>query len=344
MQNLWQHLKETEKPIVLYGMGNGADKIITVLEEKGIAFQGVFASDGFVRDKYFHNHKITDYKTAKNTFGDMIVLLCFGSERPEVIENVKRIASVNELYAPDVPVISDGLFDMDYVRKHRAELEAVYNLLADDLSKKTFENVIKFKISGKIDYLLDCATDNNEPYNSFLRLNNSEHFVDLGAYNGDTVLEFINRVENCSKITAVEADSKTFKKLLKNTENIENITCKNVCVSDFTGKGLFGMLGGRNSNSSTLKTEADFITVDHLLGENGATFIKMDIEGEELKAIKGAEKTIRDYKPKMLISAYHRNEDLITLPKAVLDINPNYKIYMRHFSALPAWDINYYFI
>ena len=104
------------------------------------------------------------------------------------------------------------------------------------------------------------------------------------------------------------------------------------------------MLGGRNSNSSTLKAEADFITVDRLLEGNGATFIKMDIEGEELKAIKGAEKTIRDYNPKMLVSAYHRNEDLITLPKAVLEINPHYKIYMRHFSALPAWDINYYFI
>lgn len=344
MVELWQYLKTVNKPIVLYGMGNGADKIIKVLEEKGISFQGVFASDGFVRDKYFHNHKITDYKTAKEQFGDMIVLLCFGSERPEVIQNVKKIAREQELYAPDVPVIGDGLFDSEYITNHRKELEAVYDLLADDLSKKTFENVIKFKLSGKIDYLLDCATNGNKPYNSFLHLGDSEHFVDLGAYNGDTVLDFLKRVNTYQKITAVEADSKTFKKLLKNTENIQNITCKNACISDFTGKGLFGMLGGRNSNSSTLKAEADFITVDRLLEGNGATFIKMDIEGEELKAIKGAEKTIRDYKPKMLVSAYHRNEDLITLPKAVLDINPNYKIYMRHFSALPAWDINYYFI
>ena len=50
-KELWQYLKQTDKPIVLYGMGNGADKIIKVLEEKEIRYNGVFASDGFVRDK-----------------------------------------------------------------------------------------------------------------------------------------------------------------------------------------------------------------------------------------------------------------------------------------------------
>lgn len=344
MIELWEYLKESPKPIVLYGMGNGADKIISVLESKGIAFNGVFASDGFVRDKYFHNHKITDYKTAKEKFGDMIVLLCFGSERPEVIENIKKISKESELYAPDVPVIGDGLFDLEYVIKHRKDLEAVYNLLADDISKKTFENVVKFKISGDINYLLDCAVEKDEPYENFLKLSAAEHFVDLGAYNGDTVLEFINRVSHYSHITAVEGDSKTFKKLVKNTDGFENVTLENICISNFSGKGFFGMMGGRNSNSASKKTEAEFITIDSLLMENAPTFIKMDIEGEELNAINGAKNVIKEFAPKMLISAYHRNEDLITIPKAVLEINPNYKIYMRHTAALPAWDINYYFI
>ena len=84
-RGLWQYLKTADKPIVLYGMGNGADKIIAVLESYGIGFDGVFASDGFVRNKTFHGHKIASYGELKQKFGDMIVLLCFGSERPEVI-------------------------------------------------------------------------------------------------------------------------------------------------------------------------------------------------------------------------------------------------------------------
>ena len=77
--DLWNYLKQTKKPIVLYGMGNGADKIISVLNRYDIKVAGVFASDGFVREKYFHGFKVTDYKTAKETFGDMVVLVCFGS-------------------------------------------------------------------------------------------------------------------------------------------------------------------------------------------------------------------------------------------------------------------------
>ena len=75
-KELWSELRESGKPIVLYGMGNGADKIIKVLDEYGINFQGVFASDGFVRNKEFHGHKISSYSELKEKFGEMIVLLC----------------------------------------------------------------------------------------------------------------------------------------------------------------------------------------------------------------------------------------------------------------------------
>jgi hypothetical protein len=49
--DLWQHLSESKKPVVLYGMGDGAEKIIDVLNEKGISLSGIFASDGFVPKK-----------------------------------------------------------------------------------------------------------------------------------------------------------------------------------------------------------------------------------------------------------------------------------------------------
>ena len=95
-------------------MGNGADKILAVCERSGIPVADFFASDGFVREKYFHSHKISSYAELKTKYKDMIVLLCFGSSRPEVIENVLKIASEQELYAPEVPVIGDGLFTEEY--------------------------------------------------------------------------------------------------------------------------------------------------------------------------------------------------------------------------------------
>lgn len=341
---LWKYLKTAGKPIVLYGMGNGADKIIKVLEENKISFEGVFSSDGFKKNKTFHGFEISSFEELQQKFGEMIVLLCFGSSRPEVLENVRKIAEKQEIYAPEVPVIGKGLFTEEYVNENLNAFETVYNRLADEVSKKTFENTVKFKLSGKIDYLFDCEVPIDEPYESFLKFNKNESFLDLGAYNGDTVTDFTYRVEAYQRIIAVEPDKKTFKKLLLNTQHLTDLECKNVCVSNICGTGAFGMRGGRNSGTENATVETEFMTVDGILKGDKISYIKMDIEGEEMRAIEGAQKTISLYKPKMLISCYHRTEDLITLPQAVLDIREDYKIYMRHFASLPAWDTNYYFV
>ncbi len=338
---LWEYLKTAQKPIVLYGMGNGADKIINVLNEKGIKFQGVFASDGFVRNKFFHGHQISSYTALKEKFGDMIVLLCFGSSLPDVIENILKIANEQELYAPEVPVIGGGLFDRHFLKENAQELQWVYSRLADDISRHTFESILKYKLSGKISYLLDCQVDENEPYTSFLKLKN-ERFLDLGAYNGDTVLAFMEKCPDYESITALEPDRKTYKKLLINTENIKNLTTVNACVSNKCETVNFKMLGGRNSVLGDGKDTIDAVTIDSLCF--APTYIKMDVEGQEVAAIMGGTNTILNNKPKMLISAYHRTDDFVTIPKAVFDIRDDYKIYVRHFKHLPAWDTNFYFI
>lgn len=343
-KELWQYLKNADKPIVLYGMGNGADKIIAVLEEYGISFKGVFASDGFVRNKEFHGFKISTYNELKEKFGDMIVLLCFGSARDEVIQNVKRIANEQELYAPEVPVIGGGLFTEKYLKDNIDAFIEVYNRLADDKSKQTFINTVKYKLSGKIDYLFECQVREDEPYEEFLKLSEKESFLDLGAYTGDTVSDFITRAGDYEKIIAVEPDLKTFKKLQRNTEGIRDIEIINKCISDFSGKGKFAMNAGRNSVVCETGDTTDFITVDDLLTDGKISFIKMDVEGEEIKAISSAKNTILKNKPKMLISCYHRTDDLISIPREVFKIRDDYKIYIRHFSSLPAWDTNYYFI
>lgn len=343
-RELWEYLKCSEKPIVLYGMGNGADKIINALNTYGITFRDVFASDGFVRNKLFHGHKIASFAELEEKHGEMTVLLCFGSERPEVLENIKKISAKQELYAPDVPVVGDGLFNIEYLEKNASELERVYSLLADELSRKTFENTVKYKISGKINYLLACETCKDEPYKSFLKFSDNETFLDLGAYNGDTVSDFMKRVSDFRKIIAVEPDKKSFKRLLGNFGGNGKIRCENLGISSFCGLSGFGMRGGRNSSATVGCDEIVFSTADSLAFDDKPSFIKMDIEGEEVNATVGAKRIISEYRPKMQIACYHRTEDLFAVPKAVLEIRDDYKIYMRHFPSLPAWDINYYFV
>lgn len=343
-KELWKYLKETKKPILLYGMGNGADKIINVLESFGIEYKGVFASDGFVREKLFHGKKLMSYSEAKEKYPQMIVLLCFGSAREDVRQNVLKIAAEQELFAPEVPVISDGLFCEEFYYSNKERFDTVSERLADDLSRKTYHNLIKYKLSGKIEYLLDCEVEEDEPYESFLNLSDNESFVDLGAYTGDTVIDFVNRVKTYKKIFAAEPDFKNFRKLMANTENLESIFIFNVGIGDFCGTSNFSMSGGRNSKKEKGKKEIEFRTVDSIVGENEVTYIKMDVEGEEENAILGAKNTILKHKPKMLVSAYHKTDDLIKLPETVFAIRNDYKLYIRHFKSLPAWDTNFYFV
>lgn len=341
-QDLWHYLQTVKKPIVLYGMGNGADKIIEVLTAYGIEISGVFATDGFVREKYFHGFKLSSYSELREKFGEMTVLLCFGSSRPEVLANIKRISAEQELYAPDVPVYGGGLFNSEYAEKNRAALERAYSRLADEKSRETFENIIRYKLSGRLDYLYRCEVSADEPYNTFLKFSDNESYIDLGAYTGDTVSDFVSRVKGYSSITAVEPDKKSFKKLTANTAGLKNFRAINACVSDKSGTEPFSMRGGRNSSLGS-GVEIRSVTVDEI-AEKGVTFIKADVEGGEAKMIKGAENTVLRYKPKMQLACYHRNEDLFALPAAVDAIREDYKLYLRHFPSVPAWDTNYYFI
>ncbi len=343
MLDLWNYLKNTNKPIVLYGMGNGADKILSVLQKYGIKVSGVFASDTFVREKIFHGFRVTDFATAQKSFGKMIVLVCFGSGLLEVISNIRRISEQQELYAPDVPVYGDTLFTKDFAVENRERLERIYNLLADESSKKVFENTVMYKLTGKIQYLFDCETPINEVYSSFLHFCDDETYLDLGAYRGDTVFEFLNHTKKYNKIIAVEPDIKTYKKLCLATEGVERIENINACVCDIVGSRAFSMNGSRGSAMGG-ETQIKSVTVDSILNGDAATYIKMDIEGEETAAIKGAKKTIIKYKPKMQIAAYHRSEDMFAVPEEVLKLRKDYKIYLRHYPCLPAWDMSYFFI
>ena len=343
MLDIWQRLKTEKLPILLYGTGNGADKILNELNRLGISVSGVFASDGFVRERTYRGFKVTSLTEAETFFGDFIALFSFGSDRLEVLENIKRIMQKHTLLAPEVPVAGGDIFNIEYARAHSDELSTIYNLLADDLSRKTFEQTVLFKLDGDISRLFDCETDKNEPYANILKLKNGSSFLDLGAYNGDTVLDFINRVPDFSHITALEPDIKSFKKLEHNLVGY-NVKKINAAVFSHSGKVIFSKKESRGSTINNGTELIDCIAIDDLLIDGFFDYIKIDVEGSELEAVYSAKKTIENGKTNFKIAAYHKSNDYFDIPLKFLSFNSNYKLYMRHTPAVPAWDTDFYFI
>ncbi len=337
--DIWHTLKAENKPIVLYGMGNGADKIIEICSEKGIAISDIFASDDFVRGHCFHGMRVKKLSEIEKLYEDFTVLLSFASSRSEVIDNIFSIARRHTVLAPDVPVAGTGLFTKEFVRLHEKEFDKAYNLLADEKSKQNYVNILNFKISGKIDYLIPF-TPKEAVYSQFLKPN-GETIVDLGAYDGDTVKEFALADPAYKKIFAFEPDDKSFKKLLRNTKDMRDITALNIGAWNKSEILCFDKKHGRNSSVSLSGTQTVMDSVDNILKEP-VSLIKMDIEGSELKAIEGAEKTIKKYRPKLYICAYHRNEDMFAIPLKVNEICGDYRFHFCHHRYIPAWESNFY--
>lgn len=342
-ENVWDNLKSSDKPIVLYGMGLGAEKIMATLDAYGLKASDIFASDEFVRGHYFKDYKVLKYSEVCKKYDDFNVVLCFASHIDEVIDNIAKIDSEHTVYAPDVPVAGGGLFSKEFYKEHEDKFEKVYSLLADEESKRVYKDILNFKVSGKIKYLLRSYGDKSEVYSELLKLSENENIVDLGAYDGDTIREFIDATNGkYEHITALEPDQKSFKKLIKNIEGMDRLTALNMGAWSKKDTLIFSAKAGRNSKLSAEGISVEVTDIDSL--NIPATFIKMDIEGSELKALEGLERTIKQRHPKLYICAYHRNEDLYALPLKVIELDDSYKIYFRHSKYIPAWESNFYMI
>jgi len=345
--DVWRFLADEGKPVVVYGMGNGAEKIISVLNEYGVTVSDIFASDEFVRGHSFLGYKVKKYSEICEKYKnkDFNIVLAFATPIPDMLERIRKINAVHPVFAPDVPVVGSGIFTGKYFQENKSKFEYVFSRLADDESRRVYENIINFKISGKVDYLYSSTEyDKNNIYSGILKLGSSESIVDLGAYDGDTIKEFTAYTKGkYNHIYALEPDDKNFKKLVKNTQEMQSVSLYNMGAWNKQETLIFEKKAGRNSKLSAEGTSVKVTDIDSLISGE-ISMIKMDIEGAELKAIEGCEKTIKKYAPKLYICAYHRNEDMFSLPMKIWEYNKNYKIYFRHSPYIPAWESNFYCI
>lgn len=346
-RSCWERLKAEKRPIFIYGMGDGAAKIMSVFDRYGIPVAGIFASDEFVRGHSFAGYRVHKLSEIEEAVDDPVIVLAFAAGYPELVDYIRELSRKYTLYAPDVPVIGGGLFDYRYCMEHLPELNAVYHSLADDMSRLVYLNVIQFKISGDPRYLDAVTSEPDEIYRQILHPSRYEHYVDLGAYNGDTIRELLRYTnQKYSSIHAVEPDKRNFRKLVAYIEENEMMQVSLFqCAAWCTDTELpFSSRSGRQSVLSANGESMEARSVDTLLKGGRATLLKMDVEGFEREALWGAAQTILHYTPKLAIAMYHRNEDIFELPLLVKKLHPGYQLYVRHRLYIPAWETNLYAI
>lgn len=331
------YLKNTDLPIVMYGTGNGAEKLYYELKKYGIVIDDFFASDSFKKGKIFCGKEVLHLEDIKKKYDKFNIVLGFATEIPQLINYIKDLKKQVEgrLIMPEVPVFGDGFVTEDFLKEKQSDIELLFSSLADEQSRKVLNGLIDFKTTGDIDTLFKIETPKNEIYKNIFHISDDEIFVDAGAYDGDTVKEFIENVNSYKKIIAFEPAEKNFNKLKSNIKG-ENILLYNSAVGDKKSTAFMNEKGGRNPYlTDSGKFEIDIVALDDIV-EN-ATYIKYDVEGFELAAIDGSRRLISAY-PKLSISIYHKLGDFIDIPLYIKKIAPEYKLYLRHHPYLPSWE------
>jgi FkbM family methyltransferase len=378
MTDLWQYLKtasDASRPILLYGMGNGADKIITVCEAYGIPVADFFASDGFVRGHSFHGKVVLSFTQACEKYGaeNMIVLLSFASSRPEVLEAIDRVAATCEFYIPDVPVCGTDLFNAALYETHRDEIKAARALFADEQSRRVYDGIVEYKLTGRMDILRATESAPADAYRNILHAEKFRTAADLGAYNGDSIRDLRQYAPDLRQVIALEPDRRNFRKLTEYATALrelgDTLTVHPVQAGAWshTATLTFHGSGNRNAGLTDAPAEAqgnilpstaenpyfgktaevpvtalDTVCEDVLPNGTHMDYIKYDVEGAETEALLGSRAIIQRDAPALLVSAYHRSHDLFRLPLLVHELNPDYKLYLRRMAGVPAWDINLY--
>ena len=255
--------------------------------------------------------------------------------------NFTTASRANEIFAY---LISENT---KYFKENAGSVNNVIKHLADEKSKQIYKQMVRYRCS-----LLKKDHPKFSMYNQYfpkdiIKLSDKEVFIDCGAYTGDTVNKFIKFTKNkYKKIVAFEPDLENVKKLREN--KFPRCEVIQAAVWDKEGEAEFchdnidafsAKLSTTKSPSSHLsndfsKYKVNLKVIDNIPACKDATFIKMDIEGAELPALKGAINIIKANKPKLAICIYHSNEDMLQIIEWVLSLNLGYKIYVRsHFGG-----------
>jgi FkbM family methyltransferase len=168
-----------------------------------------------------------------------------------------------------------------------------------------------------------------------------EVFVDAGCNELESTIELMNKCDSLKKVYAVEPDEENYKKCQINKEKYHLDQVQLFCKGTWSTQTQLCFDASHDVASHVSDDgmdKIDVIAIDDVVdSEDEITYIKMDIEGSELEALRGAEKTIRRCRPKLAICIYHKPEDMIEIPLYIKELVPDYKLYVRHHSS-DVWD------
>jgi FkbM family methyltransferase len=220
---------------------------------------------------------------------------------------------------------------------HAADIRRAFSLFDDHESQRQFVQHLKFRLQLDYDALPENSEANYFPADVPLGLPTDTTFIDCGAYDGDTIKFFLDHQGgNFREIFAFEPDEINCQKLRHYLTTLagdtaERIHIYNAGVGSHRAKMSFHPTGNMSAAFSRKgEIEVDVLPLQEIVKTNGEfVYLKFDVEGAELEALKGAERLLQQAQPLLAISIYHRPADLWELPLYIDSLRLGYSFFLR---------------
>ncbi len=329
-------LRKTEnKDIIIWGAKETAKAIIPILERKRKII-AVVDNDPNKKGVELCGYRIESLDDFSAWEG-CAVLIC--SMYLTNISMQLDSLGVSDYYAGFFMLRRDLENEKMYTLPSDHDLARLNAILYDEESRRVVDGIIEKRRSGNIDYS-DLISKPEYLRDDIFSFNNEEIYIDAGAFDGDTVLDFIRKVKDFRKIVAFEANKSNYDRMIIKLGLASSIFGPEILVANHAAvgekEGIIKISSNGNESASTVLKNGDAtsfekvrcVALDDVMDE--ATYIKMDIEGCEADAIKGARNLIKKCRPKLAVCVYHRPNDLWELPLMIHSIVPEYKFFIRH--------------
>lgn len=362
--DVWNQLKKTKIPIILYGAGGQGQRLFKYLKSRGINPTCFCESNDNKKYKLL-GADVLSYSQMKKIYAKYILIISVLPKKGyEIIQYLIQNKEKNSFIPMCMPFKIEDIFIDEHVEEKQFEnLKYIYNFLEDDISKRIFNKLINFKRTGDGINLLEEISGDSFFEDSILKCNPNYCYIDCGAYTGDTITKFIQfNGLRYNKIIGVEMEKGNYKALMKfiRYSKLNNVNLYNVALNDKNGytkyftKSNYHFFNAnifrefeqvssiqekkqlKNNNAVSIEEHVRSITLDKIMElekEKGVQFkntiIKLNAMGADYKIINGSHKLISKHKPIFIIDYATFPQHIIDIPLLLKNINKEYKFYLR---------------
>lgn len=342
-------IRDIDKGVYIWGTGKLGKYVKKQCEKNRITVIGFIDNDA---EKWAEEKTFSADVLQANAI--VIIASISYSEIAKQIDGLNR--GIKHIYYEVLAKI-DNRFEVYYpgflnlfeeIEEHKQEYIDILSMCADVISYEVLGNILMYRMTLDTAYIEEAykisAQHGKQDFDEVItdRINDNTTFCDVGGFDGDTTEQYLKLFPNARKIIFFEPDHEVMKIAKEKLKQHNQIHYINAAVGEKNTTGYLSAIGGGASSVGTKGDyEIEIVSLEQFIKQSN-TYVKMDIEGYEAPAIKGAEIAIKTYKPLLGISLYHIPGDIHKLTKQVMTYCPDYKLYVRHYTLSYADTLGYF--